>query len=75
MSDVARCTCPKDSTGQKCGRNLDCPFHGFNPADPQVAWSLNPHDRAALRRLRIDPEDTEAIQQVRQAEEDRWRRD
>ena len=74
--DIARCLCPKDSTGTKCGRNLDCPFHGVNPADPIRPYALTENDKRFLRTQRIAPFDgSDDIQQVRQADEDRFRRD
>jgi hypothetical protein len=75
MSDVARCLCPKDSTGNKCGRNTDCPFHGDTPKEPQKPYVLTVRDREVLKSMRIATADSDAIQQVRQADEDRWRRD
>ena len=73
MADVARCLCPHGSDGKKCGRNLACPFHGNCSKDPLVSYFLSYQDKAALRRLKIDPEDADAIQQIRQADEDRFR--
>lgn len=75
MADVARCLCPHGSDGKKCGRNLACPFHGNCSKDPKddFPYVLTYQDKAALRRLRIDPEDGDAIQQIRQADEDRFR--
>ena len=73
MADVARCLCPHDSTGNKCGRNAACPFHGFTSQSPLIPYALSYQDKAALRRMKIDPEDGPAIQQIRQADEDRFR--
>jgi hypothetical protein len=75
VSDVARCRCPIDSAGAKCGRNVLCPIHGDSPKDPVTPWVLNDKDRAQLKAMRIATTDSEDIQQVRQADEDRFRRD
>jgi hypothetical protein len=73
MADVARCTCPKDSAGTKCGRNLDCAFHGINPADPIKPYALTENDKRFLRTQKIAPFGSEEIQQIRQADEDRFK--
>ena len=75
MADVARCTCPKDSTGTKCGRAPTCAFHGDTPKDPIKPYLLTVADRDVLKGMRIAVTDSAAIQEVRKADEDRWRRD
>ena len=63
--DSARCQCPVDSQGTKCGRNMDCPIHGFTSADPRIPWYLNENDRKMLKSFRIgEPEDIEAIRKL-----------
>jgi hypothetical protein len=72
--DCARCKCPHESTGNKCGRNPACPIHGDCGADPAVLYALSYQDRQLLLRLRIAPTDSsDDIQQVRQADEDRFK--
>lgn len=75
MADVARCKCPHDSTGAKCGRHPACAFHGDSPKDPIKPYALTETDKALLRTMKIQIFDSVEIQQVRQADEDRFRRD
>lgn len=75
MADVARCQCPRDSTGTKCGRNPLCAIHGDSAADPLPPYTLTYEDKKLLRSFRIAVGDSEEIQQIRQADEDRFRRD
>ncbi len=75
MGDVARCLCPHGSDGKKCGSHAFCPIHGPADRDPKIPYELSLTDRKMLRLNKIDPEDSDAIQQVRQADEDRFRRD
>ena len=56
----ARCVCTRDSYGARMHRNLDCPLHGLNGADPKVKWELTPTDRDFLRTNRIAPDEPEA---------------
>jgi len=74
MSDVARCLCPHDSAGVKSGRNRVCPFHGDNDKSPKTPYVLTNKDRARLTAMRIAVTDTAAIEAVRKADEDRWRK-
>lgn len=73
--DSVRCTCPRDSYGARRDRNPACAIHGVAGDTPLIDWTLTREDRAFLRTNKIDPEDSAAIQQVRQADEDRWKRD
>lgn len=73
MADVARCLCPHGSDGKKCGRNLGCPFHGNSSKDPLITYFLTYKDKTELRQMKIDPEDGTEIQQLRQADEDRFK--
>ena len=75
MADVARCACPKDSSGTKCGRTPTCPIHGDSARDPLKPYVLTISDRELLKSMRIQVTDSAAIQDVRQADEDRFRRD
>jgi hypothetical protein len=63
--DIARCLCPA----------ARCPFHGDSPKDPIKPYVLTQSDHTLLKSLRIAPFDTREIEQVRQADEDRFRRD
>lgn len=67
--DSARCQCPIDSKGTRCGRNLDCAIHGFTAGDPAIPWVLSSMDRVMLRKNWIDPEDSAEIQAVRESDE------
>jgi hypothetical protein len=71
--DTARCLCPHDSQGVKCGRNTGCPFHGDHGKDPIRSWALSENDRRMLKGMRIATTDPAEIAQVRQADEDRFR--
>lgn len=75
MADVARCICPHDSQQQKCGLNRLCPIHGDSAKDPIRPYALTWTDRKLLKAMRIGLEDSAEIQDVRQADEDRFRRD
>jgi hypothetical protein len=70
--DSARCRCPLHVDGSR-GRHLDCPIHGFSGGDPKVPYALTQTDKTFLRTMRIDPYDHAAIQEVRQADEDRFK--
>jgi hypothetical protein len=72
--DTARCRCAHVD-GVRQGRNLDCPIHGFSGGDPKVPYALTQTDKVMLRTMRIDPYDHGAIQELRQADENRYRRD
>jgi hypothetical protein len=72
--DCARCKCPHESTGNKCGRNPACPIHGDSGTDPVRPYLLSFNDRRFLHGMRIAPTDSsDDIQQVRQADEDRFK--
>lgn len=73
--DTARCLCPQDATGAKVGTNYGCPIHGYNGRVPLVPYDLSFGDKQMLRTMRIDPEDGPEIQQTRQSDEDRWKRE
>lgn len=66
----ARCKCLHDSAGARTSRHIDCPIHGFTGMDPKVDWALTPVDRQFLRVNRIAADD---IEEVRKADEDRFR--
>lgn len=70
--ESARCLCPHDSQGKKCGRHQGCPIHGYSSPNPLISYFLTYTDKTILRGMRIDPEDTVAIQEIRQADEDRF---
>jgi hypothetical protein len=67
--DTARCLCTS------IARALRCPFHGDSPKDPLKPYVLTDSDKAILRSMRIAFTDSAEIQQIRQADEDRFRRD
>lgn len=67
MADVARCLCQLD--------RARCPIHGDSPKHPVKPYVLSENDRTMLKTMRIATTDSAEIQQVRQADEDRWRRD
>jgi hypothetical protein len=73
MGDVARCICPKTSDGTKCGRNLDCPFHGMSSADPLQPYALTENDKRFLRTNKIAPFGSDEIEDVRRADENRFK--
>jgi hypothetical protein len=73
--DSARCRCLQDPAGQRVGCNPACPIHGTSGADPIKPYRLSEADRQLLHSFRIAVADSAEIQQVRQAEEDRFRRD
>jgi hypothetical protein len=63
MADVARCLCPA----------ARCPIHGDSPKDPLKPYAINENDKRMLRQMRIAPFDPDEIEQVRQADEDRFK--
>jgi hypothetical protein len=67
--DSARCLCVHDT------RSPRCPIHGDSGVDPIKPYRLSEADRQLLHSFRIAVADSAEIQQVRQAEEDRFRRD
>lgn len=73
--DTARCRCTHDAAGVRQTRNLDCPIHGFSAGDPKVPYALTQSDKTMLRTMRIDPYDHAALQELRQADEDRFKRE
>lgn len=73
--DSARCRCIQDVAGKVVARSAICPIHGDSGKDPITPYRLTEQDRQLLRTNRIAVTDSEAIQQVRQADEDRFRRD
>jgi len=62
--DIARCLCPA----------ARCPFHGPSSPDPIQPYALTENDKRFLRTNKIAPFGSDEIQQVRQADEDRWRK-
>jgi hypothetical protein len=72
MADVARCRCPQDSQGTKCGYNPACPIHGYSAPNPLTPYILNENDRRMLQGMKIALTSSAEIQAVRQAEEDRF---
>ena len=71
--DIVRCICARDSLGTLCGvPHPRCAIHGHNDRDPFLPWVLTWTDRKFLRTLQIDTEETQAIADVRQADEDRF---
>jgi hypothetical protein len=74
------CLCPHDSRNTRMSRNPLCPEHGDTALDPN-RYEFNDIDRLWLKhKLRISPLSPEAfaqqqadIQQIRQADEDRFR--
>jgi hypothetical protein len=71
------CLCPKEANGNRCGRNLLCPEHG-DVAMRSGRYEFTDADKAWLRQVRIGAltrEELDDIQQVRQADEDRFRRE
>ena len=71
----ARCKCIHDANGERQGRHPECPFHGFTSETPKLAWELSVSDRQFLKVNRISPLDMNDIQQVRQADEHRFKRE
>lgn len=71
----ARCLCARDADGKIASQHFGCPFHGHTSFFPKVSWFLTFNDKRFLRSMRIDPEDTGDIQDVRQADEDRFKRE
>ena len=66
--DTARCLC---SVGII---KVDCPIHGMSSPHPWTPYVLTDSDKTMLRTMRIAYTDSAAIQSVRQADEDRFRR-
>ena len=76
MADT-HCTCPKETNGNRCGRNILCVEHG-DVAMRTDRYEYTDADRVWLRRTKIGPltrEELDEIEYVRQADEDRFRRD
>ena len=73
--DTARCLCPTNTLGERFGVHSGCPFHGFTPADPVRPYKLSENDRQFLKSMRIQVMDTQSIEEVRKADEDRFRRE
>ena len=73
--DVVRCKCPTDSAGTKCGRNAACAIHGDHSPVPLRAWILSHSDKDLLRSMRIAVLTADEIEELRKADEDRFRRD
>lgn len=73
--DSARCRCPHDAQGTKCGQSPACPIHGYSAPNPLKPYILSENDRRMLAGMRIALHDAAAIQETRQADEDRFRRD
>ena len=72
--DTARCRCLHNPKGERVGVNSSCPFHGPSGTDPLRSYTLTPSDRELLASMRIAVGDSsDAIQQVRQSDEDRWK--
>lgn len=75
--DAARCLCvtvfESDTTDSRRVNPL-CPIHGNSGKVPIRPWALTWTDKTWLRSIRIDPEDGEAIQRVRESEERRFGR-
>lgn len=71
--ESARCKCPHDSEGVKCGRSPLCAIHGISGADPIKPWVLGWTDKRLLRSMRISPEDAAEIAAVREADEQRFK--
>lgn len=72
MADVARCLCPHDFKAVRCGLNQCCPIHGWSAPTPRGTYRLSEPDRRMLKSFRIAVDDSEAIEDVRKAEEQRF---
>lgn len=75
MGDVARCRCPHDSQNVKCGVSPACPIHGYSAPNPLKPYVLTAGDKELLKSLRIAVLAAGEIEELRQADEDRFRRD
>lgn len=79
MSDVARCRCklPQGPHGTWLGTEPSdpsrCAIHGPSAPDPALPYRLTYNDRQFLRSVKVAPIDPDDIQQVRQADEDRFK--
>ena len=73
MADVARCRCPIDSAGTKCGVNPACPIHGYSAPNPLKPYVLSQADRDLLKSMRIAITTTDDIEETRKADENRWK--
>ena len=68
--DTARCLCklpqgPHNTwTGRETTEPSRCPIHGPAPPDSCLPYLLNYQDKAFLRRIRVDPEDSADIADV-----------
>lgn len=71
--DSARCRCPRDSVGATCGVHPACPIHGPSGPDPVKPYVLIENDRRFLKSMRIAAIDTAAIEDVRKADENRFK--
>lgn len=67
--DTARCRCPQDSTGAKCGHNAACPIHGYSAPNPLKPYVLSENDRRMLTGMRIGLHDASTVWQ---ADQDRF---
>lgn len=75
VMDSARCICPPDGDGKRACDLPSCPIHGAVTKWPLVPYRLSENDRKMLRSFRIATTDTTDIQDVRQADEDRFKRE
>jgi hypothetical protein len=75
MADVARCRCLLDVNGKPNPINPACPIHGYSSPHPQKPYLLTQGDKDALKAIKIAVTDAAAIEEVRKADEDRFRRD
>jgi hypothetical protein len=71
--DHARCTCPLDSLGARMSRNPVCALHGVTYSEPQIPYVLTLNDKKFLRSIKIAPIDSQDIEDVRKADEDRFK--
>ena len=73
VMEHARCLCARDGESKLLQQHYGCPFHGYTSFFPKVPYVLTWNDKRLLHSLRVDPEDSAAIQDVRQADEDRFK--
>ena len=71
--ESARCRCPVDSQGTRCGRHPGCAIHGMSSVDPSIPWLLTAPDRAMLKSFRIATVDAEDLTQLREADQERFK--